>query len=60
MKLVKILKNYSVKKIDALTLILSLMFDWMEETINDSDEVCRWVHQKYGVSQIVKNTLNQN
>ena len=30
------------------------MFYQIKETINDSDEVWRWAHQKYGISRIIR------
>ena len=30
------------------------MVDWIDETMNVSDEVWMWVHRKYGMSQIVR------
>ena len=38
----------------SLTLILPTMFHWNEKTMNKSDEVWRWVHQKYLISRIIK------
>ena len=44
-----------------LTLLLLTMFDWINKKINVSDEVWRRVHQKYGMSQIVRTfELNRN
>ena len=42
-------------KIAAFTFLFSTMFDWIKEMINESDEVWRWLHWKYGMSQIVQN-----
>ena len=41
-------------KTTAPTLLLPIMFNWIDKTMNDIDEVWRWVHQKYGMSQIVQ------
>ena len=37
----------------ALTLLLPKFFTWIDKTINESDEVWRWVHWKYVISQII-------
>ena len=42
-------------KIAAFTFLFSTMFDLIKEMINESDEVWRWSHWKYGMSQIVQN-----
>ena len=38
----------------ALTLLLQIMFYWVENKMNESDEVWRWVHQKYEMSWIIQ------
>ena len=42
-------------KKSALTLLLMEMFDGIDETMNESDELLRWVLQKYGMSRIIGN-----
>ena len=37
-----------------LTFLLPTMFHWINETMNHSDEVWRWVNQKYGMSRIIQ------
>ena len=37
----------------SLSLLLSLMFNWIDETMNGSDEVWRWVNPQYGINWIV-------
>ena len=34
------------------------MFGWIEEKINDSDELSRWVHEKYGMRLIIRKIFN--
>ena len=38
--------------------MLLTMFELIYETMNQSDEVWRWVHQKYAMIQIVKNDIH--
>ena len=33
--------------------MLPTIFDWTDERMNESDEVWKWVYQKYAMSQIV-------
>ena len=37
-----------------LTLLLPIMFDGINKTVNESDEVWRLLHRKYGMSRIVR------
>ena len=51
----RIVQNYiGSKKKTALTLLLPIMFDWIDNAMNDSDEVWRYVHQRYVMSQIIQ------
>ena len=43
-----------LKQATALTLLFPPMFDWINKTMNVSDEVWRWVYQNYGMSQIIQ------
>ena len=47
-------ENYIKLKTSSLTLLLPIMLNRINKTMNDSDEVLRWVHQKYGMSQIIR------
>ena len=38
----------------SLTLLFPTIFDWINKTMDVSDEVWRWVFQNYGMSQIVQ------
>ena len=42
-------------KTAAPNLMLPMMSDLIDKTMNESDEDIRWVHQKYGICQIVPN-----
>ena len=42
------------KEKNSLTLLFPTMVNWIIETMNLSDEVWMWVHQKYGMGRIVK------
>ena len=46
-------KLHSIGKTTALTLLLPIVFDLINNTMNDSDAVWRWVHWKYVMSQII-------
>ena len=41
------------KQKNALTLLIPKMFYWIEEAMNESNEVCIWVNKNYGMSRIV-------
>ena len=54
-ELVKLYKHYiQLEKITARTLLLLMLLYWIYVTMNDSDEVWRWVHQKYVIIPIVQ------
>ena len=38
-------KLLSIEKRTTLTLLLRTTFDWIDETMNEGDDVWRWVHQ---------------
>ena len=38
----------------AHTLLLLMMFGWIEKTMNEGDEVCVWVNQKYGMNRMIQ------
>ena len=42
-----------LKQTNALTSILLTVFDWIDKTMNESDEEWRWVHQNYGTIWII-------
>ena len=42
------------KQKNTISLLFPTMFDLIKETMNDSDEVWRLVHQKYGMIQIIR------
>ena len=41
-----------------LTSLLPTMLGWIDETMNESDALWRWVHQKYEMSQIIQKLLS--
>ena len=43
----------------ALMLLFPTMFDWIIETMYLSDEVWKWVYQKYGMSQILQKSFKK-
>ena len=46
--------NYiQLKQTTAITSLLLTMVDWINKTMNASDELWRWVHQNYGMSWIL-------
>ena len=45
------------KQTNALTLLLPTIITLIKETMNYSDEVWRWMHQKYGMSRIIRNWI---
>ena len=47
-------KKFQSKQTTSLNFLLPVMFDWIGKTMNESDEVWRWLHQKYGMSQIIQ------
>ena len=54
MELVKSYKNcIQSKQTTAFTSLFLAMFDWINKTMNESDEVWRWLHQKYVMVRIV-------
>ena len=53
-----VLKNGIKKKINSLTVFLLTMFNWINETMIESDKVWRLLHQRYGMSQIVKKYIH--
>ena len=54
MEWVESYETYIWFKKTALTLMLPIVFDLIDETMNKSGEVWRWVHQRYSMSPIVK------
>ena len=50
-------ENFLQLKTSALTLLLKTMFCGINETMNYSYEVWRWLHQKYVMIQIVQNYI---
>ena len=54
-ELVKLYKHYiQLEKITARTLLLLMLLYWIYVTMNDSDEVWRWVHQKNVIIPLVQ------
>ena len=57
-KTVEWFKSYinciGLKQTSALNLILLTMFYLIDETMNDSDEVWKWVNQNYGICLVVR------
>ena len=47
--------HFIEEKTNAPTLMLLMIFDWIEEKMNESDEDRRWVHIKYRICLIVRN-----
>ena len=48
------------RKKTSLTLLFPEMLGSIDKPMNVSDEVCRWVHQNYGMSQIINILLSLN
>ena len=52
---VKLYKNYmKSKQTNAFILLFPKMVDWINETMNGSDELWRWVHWNYEMSIVWK------
>ena len=51
-------KNCIQQKTAAPTLMLPTMLNWIEKTMNENEEVWRWVHLKYGMSRIMQKLLS--
>ena len=39
---------------NAPTLLFQKIFDFIKETMNEGDEVWKWVHKNYEMSQIIR------
>ena len=55
MEWVESYENFIQQKTAALTFLLPTIFFWIDKIMNDSDEVWRWLHEKYGMSRIIQN-----
>ena len=53
MEWVELYKNYIQSFKTALNLLLSMVFDWIDEKIIERDSVWMWVHQKYVMSRLI-------
>ena len=42
------------EKTTTLTLMLPMIIDWIDETINESDAVWRLLHQRYGIIWLIQ------